>query len=189
MSLITELLERIFPAEQRRVLILGLDAAGKTTILYKFKLGEVVTTIPTIGFNVETVDFKRNAFTFWDVGGCDKIRPLWKHYFQNTQAVIFVVDSNDRARMSDSGNSWYDDAKQLMTWLLNEEELNGVPVLVFANKQDLPEACTPGEVYEALGLSALERTRRVHVQASCAPSGDGLYEGLDWLCDVFASKL
>ena len=79
--------------------MVGLDAAGKTTILYKFKLGEVVTTIPTIGFNVETVEFKNISFTVWDVGGQDKIRPLWRHYYQNTQGVIFVVDSNDRDRV------------------------------------------------------------------------------------------
>jgi ADP-ribosylation factor protein 1 len=62
-----------------RILMVGLDAAGKTTILYKFKLGEVVTTIPTIGFNVETVDYKNISFTVWDVGGQDKIRPLVQH--------------------------------------------------------------------------------------------------------------
>ncbi len=85
-----------------RILMVGLDgmlplsraagalltqcapAAGKTTILYKLKLGEVVTTIPTIGFNVETVQYKKIEFTVWDVGGQDKIRPLWRHYFQNT---------------------------------------------------------------------------------------------------------
>ena len=74
--------------------------AGKTTILYKLKLGEIVTTIPTIGFNVETVEYKKINFTVWDVGGQDKIRPLWRHYFQNTQGLIFVVDSNDRERVS-----------------------------------------------------------------------------------------
>lgn len=81
------------------VIPVGLDAAGKTTILYKLKLGEIVTTIPTIGFNVETVEYKNICFTVWDVGGQDKIRPLWRHYFQNTQGLIFVVDSNDRERI------------------------------------------------------------------------------------------
>lgn len=80
----------------------GLDAAGKTTILYKLKLGEIVTTIPTIGFNVETVEYKNICFTVWDVGGQDKIRPLWRHYFQNTQGLIFVVDSNDRERITEA---------------------------------------------------------------------------------------
>ena len=83
-------------------LTVGLDAAGKTTILYKLKLGEVVTTIPTIGFNVESVEYKNICFTVWDVGGQDKIRPLWRHYFQNTQGLIFVVDSNDRDRITEA---------------------------------------------------------------------------------------
>merc|ERR1711907_45124 len=82
--------------------MVGLDAAGKTTILYKLKLGEVVTTIPTIGFNVETVEYKNISFTVWDVGGQDKIRPLWRHYYQNTQGIIFVVDSNDRERVGEA---------------------------------------------------------------------------------------
>jgi len=94
--------QRLFGKKEMRILMVGLDAAGKTTILYKLKLGEVVTTIPTIGFNVETVEYKNISFTVWDVGGQDKIRPLWRHYYQNTQGIIFVVDSNDRERIDDS---------------------------------------------------------------------------------------
>ncbi|CAN6446285.1 unnamed protein product [Victoria cruziana] len=95
----TKLFSRLFAKKEMRILMVGLDAAGKTTILYKLKLGEIVTTIPTIGFNVETVEYKNISFTVWDVGGQDKIRPLWRHYFQNTQGLIFVVDSNDRDRI------------------------------------------------------------------------------------------
>ncbi|KAF0903162.1 hypothetical protein E2562_025745 [Oryza meyeriana var. granulata] len=83
--------------------MVGLDAAGNTTILYKLKLGEIVTTIPTIvisySFNVGTVEYKNMSFGVWDVGGQDKIRPLWRHYFQNTQGLILVVDSNDWDRV------------------------------------------------------------------------------------------
>ena len=82
--------------------MIGLDNAGKTTVLYKLKLGEVVTTIPTIGFNVETVEYKNISFTVWDVGGQTKIRALWAHYFQDTQGIIYVVDSNDPARIEES---------------------------------------------------------------------------------------
>ncbi|XP_044533812.1 ADP-ribosylation factor 3 isoform X2 [Gracilinanus agilis] len=81
------LLKSLIGKKEMRILMVGLDAAGKTTILYKLKLGEIVTTIPTIGFNVETVEYKNISFTVWDVGGQDKIRPLWRHYFQNTQEV------------------------------------------------------------------------------------------------------
>ena len=87
-----------------RILMLGLDAAGKTSILYKLKLGEVVTTIPTIGFNVESVKYANLNFQVWDVGGQDRIRPLWRHYFMNAQAIVWVVDSCDRARVGESGH-------------------------------------------------------------------------------------
>merc|ERR1719197_2217196 len=86
--------------QEKRILMMGLDAAGKTTITYKLQLGEVVHTIPTIGFNVETVTYKNVNMTIWDVGGQTKIRPLWRHYYQNIDGIIFVVDSNDKERMS-----------------------------------------------------------------------------------------
>jgi len=155
-----------------RVLMLGLDASGKTTILYKLKLGEVVTTIPTIGFNVETINYKQINFTCWDVGGPDKIRPLWRHYYDNTQAIIFVVDSNDRERIGEVAH----DIRSTL-W---EDELRDAIILVFANKQDLPNAMTVAQINELLGLNSL-RGRQWYTQGCCATSGDGLYEGLDWL--------
>ena len=90
------------PSLQQRIVMLGLDNAGKTTILYKLKVGQVVQTTPTIGFNVETVSRKNVTFSVWDVGGQDQIRGLWRHYFLNTQAVIFVVDSNDNNRLKEA---------------------------------------------------------------------------------------
>jgi small GTP-binding protein len=189
MSLISQLLGGLFPATDHRALILGLDAAGKTTILYKWKLGENITTIPTIGFNVETVAHRRNLFTFWDVGGCDKIRPLWKHYFQGTKFIVFVVDSSDRERLNNPDNGWYNDTKQLMNWLIESDELKGVALLILANKQDIPGACTSSEIEASLGVEKLRRSgRTVYVQASSALTGDGLYEGLDWMCDVLSKK-
>merc|ERR1719258_961712 len=100
--LISKLFDKLSAKKDCRILMVGLDAAGKTTILYKLKLGEVVTTIPTIVFNVETVEYKNINFTVWDIGGQDRIRLLWRHYYQGKQGVIFVVDSNDRDRMEDA---------------------------------------------------------------------------------------
>jgi ADP-ribosylation factor protein 1 len=154
-----------------RVLMVGLDAAGKTTVLYKLKLGEVITTIPTIGFNVETVDYKTMKWTVWDVGGRGKIRPLWRHYYQNTTALIFILDSNDRERIEEAGEE--------LSRMLAEPELADMPCLVFANKQDLPNAMSVAEITDKLRLHQLQRPW--FIQASCATSGDGLYEGLDWL--------
>lgn len=159
--------------------MVGLDAAGKTTILYKLKLGEIVTTIPTIGFNVETVEYKNICFTVWDVGGQDRIRPLWRHYFQNTQGLIFVVDSNDRERLSE--------AQDEMSKMLQEDELRDAALLVFANKQDLPNAMNAAELTEKLGLMSLHN-RKWFIQATCATQGHGLYEGLDWLSNELSKQ-
>ncbi|XP_055513004.1 ADP-ribosylation factor 1-like [Leucoraja erinacea] len=169
-------LKGLFGKREMRILMVGLDAAGKTTILYKFKLGEVVTTIPTIGFNVETVEYKNVSFTVWDVGGQDKIRPLWRHYFQNTQGLIFVVDSNDRERINE--------AREELNRMLNEEELRDAVLLVLANKQDLPNAMNAAEITDKLGLHQICQ-RTWYIQATCATSGDGIYEGLEWLTNQF----
>jgi ADP-ribosylation factor protein 1 len=171
--------QRLFGHKEMRILMVGLDAAGKTTILYKLKLGEVVTTIPTIGFNVERVEYRNISFTVWDVGGQDKIRPLWRYYYENIQGLIFVVDSNDRDRV--------DDAREELQRMLNEDQLREVVVLVFANKQDLPNAMTAAEVTDKLGLHAI-RGRNWFIQSTCATSGDGLYEGLDWLSRTLSGK-
>ncbi|KAG6470609.1 hypothetical protein ZIOFF_071684 [Zingiber officinale] len=175
-----KLFSRLFAKKEMRILMVGLDAAGKTTILYKLKLGEIVTTIPTIGFNVETVEYKNISFTVWDVGGQDKIRPLWRHYFQNTQGLIFVVDSNDRDRVVE--------ARDELHRMLNEDELRDAVLLVFANKQDLPNAMNAAEITDKLGLHSL-RQRHWYIQSTCATSGEGLYEGLDWLSNNIASKV
>ncbi|XP_041637195.1 ADP-ribosylation factor 4 [Cheilinus undulatus] len=176
---ISNLISRLFGKRQMRILMVGLDAAGKTTILYKLKLGEIVTTIPTIGFNVETVEYKNICFTVWDVGGQDKIRPLWRHYFQNTQGLIFVVDSNDRERIPESADE--------LTKMLQEDELKDAVILVFANKQDLPNAMVVSELTDKLGLQSL-RSRTWFVQATCATQGTGLYEGLDWLSNELSKR-
>jgi small GTP-binding protein len=161
--------------EETRVLLLGLDASGTTTMLYKLKLGEVVTTIPTIGFNVETVQYKNTKFTMWDVGGQDQIRPLWRHYYQDTHAIIFAVDSNNRDRI--------EEARCELHKVLSEDEMRNVPVLVMANKQDLPNAMSAADIVDHLGLHTL-RNRPWYIQSTCATTGDGLYEGLDWLQNV-----
>jgi len=180
MGALSSVFKRLLSKKDMRILMVGLDAAGKTTILYKLKLGEIVTTIPTIGFNVETVEYKNINFTVWDVGGQDKIRPLWRHYFQNTQGLIFVVDSNDKERITE--------AAEELNKMLNEDELRDAALLVFANKQDLPNAMNAAEITDKLGLHSL-RQRHWYIQATCATSGDGLYEGLEWLSTNLKRKV
>ncbi|XP_043107702.1 ADP-ribosylation factor 4-like [Puntigrus tetrazona] len=175
----SNLFSRLFEKKQMRLLMVGLDAAGKTTVLYKLKLGEVVTTIPTIGFNVETVEYRNISFTVWDVGGQDVIRRLWRHYYQNTKGLIFVVDSSDRDRI--------ETAAEELNAMLAEDEMRDALLLVLANKQDLPKAMQVHELTDRLGLHAL-RGRQWFVQATCAVQGSGLYEGLDWLSDQLSRR-
>eukprot|EP00386_Alphamonas_edax_P007757 GDKI01025771.1.p1 GENE.GDKI01025771.1~~GDKI01025771.1.p1 ORF type:complete len:185 (-),score=39.72 GDKI01025771.1:27-581(-) len=179
MGLFLSRLSELFSARQKpcRALMVGLDAAGKTTILYKLKLGDVVTTIPTIGFNVEHVSYKNIEFTVWDIGGQDKIRQLWRHYYTDTDLVIFVVDSCDSAR--------FDIASEELHKLMTEQELKDAIVLVYANKQDAPGALSPKEVSDQLRLHDY-RARTWFIQPSSGKTGDGLFEGLDWAAETLA---
>ena len=171
--------DRVFGfSRPTRILLLGLDAAGKTSVLYKLKLDELVTTIPTIGFNVEELNYKNLSMTMWDVGGQDKIRRLWSHYYENSDAIVYVVDSNDRDRLSE--------ARDELHKMLDEDQLRNASLLVLCNKQDLPSAMSPSAVSEGLGLRALRRDW--YLQACSAVSGDGIFEGLDWLSQSLKKK-
>ncbi|AQK73801.1 ADP-ribosylation factor B1B [Zea mays] len=197
-----KLFDSFFGTSEMRVVMLGLDAAGKTTILYKLHIGEVLSTVPTIGrapaitfktnfpckfvcddmslvlslgFNVEKVQYKNVMFTVWDVGGQEKLRPLWRHYFNNTDGLIYVVDSLDRERIGK--------AKAEFQAIIKDPLMLNSVILVLANKQDMKGAMTPMEVCEGLGLYDL-KNRIWHIQGSCALKGDGLYEGLDWLAST-----
>uniref|UniRef100_A0A6N2KDX2 ADP-ribosylation factor n=1 Tax=Salix viminalis TaxID=40686 RepID=A0A6N2KDX2_SALVM len=240
-AIISRFARRFVPKTEVRILMVGLDASGKTTILYKLKLGEIVRTVPTIGicshklftyydtkmasglscsslvlhiiplcldgtgFNVETVMYKNISFTVWDVGGQQKvqalefaecfhnklrsrfecltakqIRHLWRHYFQSAHGLIFVVDSNDRRRISEARNELH--------CILSYIELKDAMLLVFANKQDVPDAMPVSEVADKLGLPTLKQ-RHWYIQSSSATSGRGLYEGLDWLSNSIFNKV
>jgi small GTP-binding protein len=171
-SVINLMVKRWFGNQETRILMLGLDGAGKTTVLYKLKLGEHITTIPTIGFNVETVEFQGFNMNIWDIGGQDAIRKLWRHYYHNTQGLIFIVDCNDQERI--------EEAREELHKLLEEDELRNSIILVYANKQDLPNAIQAKELESKLNLNRITN-RPWLIQGTCAKTGDGLYEGLEWL--------
>ncbi|CAN1341722.1 ADP-ribosylation factor 1, partial [Linum perenne] len=158
--LFTRMFSSVFGNKEARILVLGLDNAGKTTILYRLQMGEVVSTIPTIGFNVETVQYNNIKFQVWDL------------------AVIYVVDSSDTDRIGI--------AKEEFHAILEEEELRGAIVLIFANKQDLPGALDAAAVTEALELHKI-KNRQWAIFKTCAVKGEGLYEGLDWLSNTLKS--
>ncbi|KAJ9530233.1 hypothetical protein QJQ45_023512, partial [Haematococcus lacustris] len=145
----------------------------------RLQVGEVVSTIPTIGFNVETVSYKNIKFQVWDLGGQTSIRPYWRCYYPNTQAIIYVVDSTDTERIGIS--------KEEFHAILEEEELRDALILVYANKQDLPGALSDAEIAEGMGLHDI-KSRDWAIFKTSAVRGEGLFEGLDWLTNTLKSK-
>ena len=164
---------------EKRVVILGLDGAGKTTLLYNLHLGEIVRTIPTIGFNVERVTYNGYDFNMWDIGGQTRMRNLWHHYLKGTDALLFVVDSNDPDRLEES--------KRELALLLQEYQLSDAVILVHANKSDIPGCLSPVEVSEGLGLPDIQ-THTWRIQECCARTGKGVKEGLEWVIAHFNQK-
>uniref|UniRef100_A0A2N9IXR8 ADP-ribosylation factor-like protein 5 n=1 Tax=Fagus sylvatica TaxID=28930 RepID=A0A2N9IXR8_FAGSY len=189
----------LFPAKEYKIVVVGLDNAGKTTTLYKLHLGEVVTTHPTVGSNVEELVYKNIRFELefpkvvgkgsaikkngtvwvWDLGGQERLRTSWATYYRGTHAVIAVIDSTDRARISIM--------KDELFRLLGHEELQHSVILVFANKQDLKDAMTPAEITDALSLHSI-KNHDWHIQACCALTGEGLYDGLGWIAQRVTGK-
>lgn len=179
---ISRLFDSLSGLQSKRIILIGLDGAGKTTILYKLNLDQTVHTIPTVGFNVDRVHYKNVEFTCWDIGGQKKIRALWYHYFQNTDAIIFVIDSNDRERLSE--------AREELCAVLSHDLLKDAPFLIYSNKQDLPNSMPVDQVIRELELRSDNICRRHawHVQGTTATTGDGLYEGLDWIVQALKKK-
>ncbi|KAM6967752.1 ADP-ribosylation factor-like 4aa [Aplochiton taeniatus] len=167
------------------IAILGLDSAGKTTVLYRLQFNEFVNTVPTKGFNAEKVRVSLGrhrtvTFHFWDVGGQEKLRPLWKSYTRCTDGIIFVVDSVDAERM--------EEAKTELHKIVKATENNGVPLLVVANKQDLRNSLGLAEIEKVLALKDLGPATPWHLQPTCAIIGDGLKEGLGRLHDMILKR-
>lgn len=165
------------------IVILGLDCAGKTTVLYRLRFNEFVNTVPTKGFNTERVrvpigasgggGHRSVACHFWDVGGQEKLRPLWRSYTRCADGLVFVVDSVDAERM--------EEAKTELHKITRLHDNLGVPVLVVANKQDLRAALPLSEVERLLALNELGTHTPWHLQPACAIIGEGLQEGLERL--------
>jgi small GTP-binding protein len=162
-----------FGQKQRRILLLGLDGAGKTTVLFRLHLGHTISTIPTIGFNVEKVKHRNIMFTAWDLGGQQRIRNLWGHYILGTDAILYVVDSVDSERLAE--------AREELRQIMRSDELEEVVLLVLANKQDLKGALSPSAISRELRLAEDYRTLVWHVQGCVATQGAGLQEALDFL--------
>lgn len=159
-------------SKELRILLLGLDNAGKTSCLKKLSEEEISHIMPTQGFNIKSLAQEGFKLNVWDIGGQKSIRPYWKNYYDNTDALVYVIDSADRRRMEETGVE--------LNCLIEEEKLAGIPVLIFANKQDLITAMTPNEISEALHLHNI-RDRQWQIQACSAKNGNGLQEGIEWV--------
>ncbi|XP_061683085.1 ADP-ribosylation factor-like protein 14 [Syngnathoides biaculeatus] len=172
------------PRRQAQVLMLGLDESGKSTLLYKLKYNESVVTVPTVGFNVETLETDRSSpgLTVWDVGGQKKMRPHWKHHYVDTAGLVFVVDSADPGRL--------EEARKELHRVLKYDSLRGVPLVVLANKQDLRWALSTEVVCQRLDLRrACEATRAWFIQPCSGITGAGLEEGFRRLVYLMKTPL
>lgn len=174
---ISSIFSRLFSSKKIRILILGLDNAGKTTILNRLQLGEVVQTIPTIGFNVETVNYKNLKLQVWDLGGQSSIRPYWRCYYKDTNAIIYVIDSADVERLSHT--------KYEINMILKEPDLEGVVLVIFANKQDLNNCLSISQISKDLNLTSI-RNRQWAIFGTSATKNTGINKALDWLVQNLA---
>ncbi|KAM6450785.1 ADP-ribosylation factor-like protein 5B [Python bivittatus] len=172
MGLLFAKLWSLFCTQEHKVIIVGLDNAGKTTILYQFLMNEVVHTSPTIGSNVEEIVVKNTHFLMWDIGGQESLRSSWNTYYSNTEFIILVVDSIDRERLSVT--------KEELYRMLAHEDLQKAAVLIFANKQDMKGCMTAAEISKYLTLSSI-KDHPWHIQSCCALTGEGLCQGLEWM--------
>ncbi|CAF0848475.1 unnamed protein product [Brachionus calyciflorus] len=175
MGLLTILKKMKQEEKEMRILMLGLDNAGKTTILKKFNGEDINTISPTLGFNIKTLEHKNYKLNVWDVGGQKSLRSYWRNYFESTDGLVWVVDSADKLRMSD--------CKQELHALLLEERLAGATLLVFANKQDIPGSLSSEEIRQILDLDNIT-THHWQIQGCSAVTGQNLVEGIDWKMDV-----
>ncbi|XP_039757484.1 ADP-ribosylation factor-like protein 2 [Pararge aegeria] len=166
--------------KEMRILMLGLDNAGKTTILKRFN-GEPIDTIsPTLGFNIKTLEHRGYKLNIWDVGGQKSLRSYWKNYFESTDGVVWVVDSADARRLADC-------ARELHA-LLREERLAGATLLLLANKCDLPGACALPQIREVLDLDNI-KTHHWRIMQCSAVTGENLLEGINWMLDDIANRI
>ncbi|KAJ3193360.1 ADP-ribosylation factor-like protein 2 [Irineochytrium annulatum] len=164
-----------------RLLMLGLDNAGKTTILKRINGEDVNTISPTLGFNIKTLEHEGFKLNIWDVGGQKSIRSYWRNYFEQTDGLVWVVDSADRPDR-------LEDCKNELKALLQEERLAGASLLIFANKQDLESALTKEQISQVLELDNIQ-THHWHIESCSAMTGDNLLSGMDWIVSDIAARV
>eukprot|EP00033_Pygsuia_biforma_P001896 GCRY01002117.1.p1 GENE.GCRY01002117.1~~GCRY01002117.1.p1 ORF type:complete len:185 (+),score=35.55 GCRY01002117.1:244-798(+) len=163
-----------------RLLMVGLDNAGKTTIVKKFNGEDTSSIEPTLGFNIKTLEFEGYKLNIWDVGGQKSIRSYWRNYFEQTDGIVWVIDSADKRRL--------EDCRKELESLLKEERLAGASLLLFANKRDLPGALAADDLIEVLSLGSLGK-RHWHIENCSAMTGEGLAPGVQWVVADIAQRV
>lgn len=167
---------------EMRILMLGLDNAGKTTCVKKFCGKDTDSISPTLGFQITAFTFRGCMLNVWDVGGQQSLRSYWRNYFESTDGLIWVVDSNDVGRLQDCKNELHA--------LLQEERLAGASLLIFLNKHDIPTSLCAEKIEEILEINAIRQGRRHVFLCSCsAKTGEGLLEGMTWMVDDVSKRM
>lgn len=181
-SLFYGLWKYIFSKTEFHVLILGIDKAGKTTLLEKLKAQYSKLEglppdriVPTVGLNIGRVEVLNSKLVFWDLGGQLGLRSIWEKYYEEAHAVVFVVDAACPSR--------FEDSKSALEKVLRHEDLRGAPLLILANKQDLAEAVSADELARYLDLKKLDE-RAYTFEGVSAYDGTGIKESVDWLVEV-----
>jgi len=169
--------------KKRKILILGLDDAGKTTTIYRLKQNTIVNTISTIGFNVEKIEYNSLTLIVWDLSGQRAKRPLWTYYSADVDGIVFVVDSADEKRLTGT-----DGAKYELETFLSDIKAQDMPLLVLANKQDKKEAIASQEVEQRLKLSELNRTYKIFGCSAVSGEDTGIEKGISWLAEQLKLK-
>jgi ADP-ribosylation factor-like protein 2 len=182
MGLLT-ILKKVKAKEQElRILILGLDNAGKTSVMKKFCGEDVHTTDPTVGFNIKSLEYRGYTLNLWDIGGQKTIRAYWRNYFEQTDGIIWVVDSADRWRL--------EECRLQLREVLGQEKLAGASLLILANKQDLGGALSFQEIAKCLQLDSPDIAgRHITIVGCSAMTGEGLIEGVDWIVSDISARI
>ncbi|KAK7428960.1 ADP-ribosylation factor protein 3 [Neonectria magnoliae] len=183
--------------EEYSVILLGLDNAGKTTFHEQVKSIFIpnapepnLKTVPTVGQNVSTIPLADMYLKLWDVGGQHSLRNLWQSYYASCHAIVFIIDSTDigdgNLEDEDSDNDRLEECRLVLEDVLQNNETEGVPLLILANKQDREDCVETIRIKEGLVKKVMEGDKGLSIRDSrvlsmSALTGDGVKEAIDWV--------
>ncbi|KAI8066328.1 ADP-ribosylation factor family-domain-containing protein [Gongronella butleri] len=180
-TLLSGLYQYVTQKEEYNILIIGLDNAGKTTLLERIKSTYMDVPglpperiAPTVGLNIGRIEIQSSKLKFWDLGGQRDLQSIWERYYTECHAILFVVDSTDKRRL--------EECKDIFETMVTNDLVEGVPILMLANKQDIPDALRVEDIKEVFNKIAVKLgARDSRVLPISAISGNGVHEAIDWL--------